>query len=55
MSGDHVVALVAIAAMLLLVVPRLFQRGLPTQRLIKLALVWAVIFIAVTALVLLLG
>lgn len=55
MSGDQIVALVAIAAMLLLVLPRVLQRDVPAQRFIKLALVWAVIFAAATAAVLLLG
>ncbi|WP_176489022.1 hypothetical protein [Rhizorhabdus dicambivorans] len=49
MSGDRIVALVAIAAMLVLVVPGLARRGLPAQRIVKLALIWAVIFLAVTA------
>jgi hypothetical protein len=54
MSGDRIVAVVAIAAMLILVVPGLARRGLPAQRIIKLALVWGVIFLAATAAVMLL-
>jgi hypothetical protein len=54
-SGDRIVALVAIAAMLILVVPRFLQRGLPTGRIVRLAVIWAVIFTAATAVALLLG
>lgn len=55
MTGDRIVAIIAIVAMLILVVPRMGARGLPTHRVIKLALIWAVIFLAATAIVMLLG
>lgn len=55
MSGDRIVGLVAIVAMLIIVAPALLRRQLPAGRLIRLALVWAVIFVAATAIVLLLG
>jgi hypothetical protein len=55
MSGDRIVAIVAILAMLILVVPRFLQRGLPAQRVLRLALIWAVIFVAATAVVMLLN
>lgn len=55
MTGDRIVAIVAIMAMLILVVPRLSARGLPTHRLVKLALIWAVIFIGAVAVAKLLG
>lgn len=54
MSGDRIVAVVAIVAMLILVVPGLARRGLPAQRIVKLALVWAAIFLAATAAILVL-
>jgi hypothetical protein len=54
-SGDRIVALVAIAAMLVLVAPALARRGLPANRLVKLVLIWAVIFCGATAVVMLLG
>lgn len=55
MSGDRIVALVAIAAMLILVAPAVARRRLPANRLVKLVLVWAVIFVAATAIVMLFG
>lgn len=55
MSGDRIVALVAIAAMLILVTPALARRRLPANRLVKLVLVWAVIFVAATAIVMVFG
>lgn len=55
MSGDRIVALVAIAAMLILVVPSLARRGLPAGRIARLAIVWAVIFLAATAIMMILG
>lgn len=55
MSGDRIVGLVAIAAMLILVVPGLLRRGLPAHRLIKLALIWTVVFFGATAIVLILA
>ena len=51
MSGDRIVALVAIAAMLVLVVPGLARRGLPAKRLVWLGVVWATIFAAVMAVI----
>ena len=51
MSGDRIVALVAIAAMLVLVVPGLVRRGLPAKRLIWLAVVWGTIFAAAMAVI----
>lgn len=55
MTGDHIVALIAIAAMLMLVVPGVARRGLPAKRLVRLAMLWAAIFLAVTAIVVILG
>ncbi|MCZ4343276.1 hypothetical protein O4H52_16790 [Sphingomonadaceae bacterium G21617-S1] len=55
MSGDRLVAIVAIVAMLILVVPSLARRGLPAGRIFRLAVMWAVIFLGVTAAVLMLG
>lgn len=55
MSGDRLVAIVAIVAMLILVVPSLARRGLPAGRIFRLAVMWAVIFLGVTAAVMLLG
>jgi predicted aspartyl protease len=54
-TGDRIVAVVAIVAMLILVVPRMGARGLPAHRVIKLALIWAVIFLAAIAIVMLMG
>jgi hypothetical protein len=54
-SGDRIVAIITILAMLILVVPRFMQRGVPTRRILRLALVWAVIFVAATAAVLILS
>jgi len=48
MSGDMIVGIVAIAAMLILVVPRFFQRGIPQGRMLQLALLWVAIFLIAT-------
>ncbi|MHA3790351.1 hypothetical protein [Sphingomonas sp. YL-JM2C] len=55
MSGDRIVGLIAIVAMLILVAPAIARRQLPAGRLVRLAVIWAVIFMAATAIVLLLG
>lgn len=55
MSGDRLVAIVAIVAMLILVVPNVARRGLPAGRIMRLAVMWAVIFLAATAAVTLLA
>ncbi|MES2495204.1 MAG: hypothetical protein V4618_03755 [Pseudomonadota bacterium] len=55
MTGDRIVALITIVAMLILVVPGLAQRRLPARRVVKLGVIWAVIFAAVTAIVMVLG
>ncbi|MFZ5704026.1 MAG: hypothetical protein ACOY5R_02045 [Pseudomonadota bacterium] len=48
MNGDMIVGLVAIAAMLILVVPRVLRRGVAKGRLVQLALLWAAIFLIAT-------
>lgn len=55
MTGDRIVALIAIVAMLVLVIPSLARRQLPASRVIKLVVIWAVIFAAATAIVAVLG
>lgn len=51
MTGDQIFGCIAIAAMLVLVVPRL-ARNTPPKRLMRLALLWIAIFVATTAVVL---
>ncbi len=48
MNGDMIVGLVAIAAMLILVVPRFLQRGVAKGRMLQLALLWVAIFLIAT-------
>lgn len=48
MNGDMIVGLVAIGAMLILVVPRVLQRGVAKGRLLQLALLWVAIFVIAT-------
>ncbi|MGC6329121.1 hypothetical protein [Rhizorhabdus sp. FW153] len=48
MNGDMIVGLVAIAAMLILVVPRFLQRGVAKGRMLQLALLWVAIFVIAT-------
>lgn len=48
MNGDMVVGIVAITAMLILVVPRFLQRGVPKGRMLQLALLWVSIFVIAT-------
>jgi len=55
MSGDRIVALVAIVGMLILVSSGISRRRLPAGKIVRLALIWAVIFVAATAIVMLLG
>lgn len=55
MTGDRIVAVVAIIAMLILVVPRMGLGQMPARRMIKLVVIWATIFLGATAIVMLLG
>lgn len=55
MSGDRIVALIAIVAMLILWMPAIARRQLAAGKLIRLVVIWAVIFLAATAIVMLLG
>ncbi len=48
MNGDMIVGLVAIGAMLILVVPRVLQRGVAKGRLLQLAVLWVAIFVIAT-------
>lgn len=48
MNGDMIVGLVAIAAMLILVVPRVLRSGIAKGRLLQLALLWVAIFLIAT-------
>lgn len=54
MSGDRIVGIIAIVAMLILVVPRVAQRGLGTGKVVRLIMIWVVIFLAAMAIVLVL-
>jgi hypothetical protein len=48
MNGDIIVGIVAIAAMLILVVPRVLRSGAAKRRLLQLALLWVAIFVIAT-------
>lgn len=43
MTGDRIVAIIAIMGMLLLVIPRLASRQVPGSKLLRMALLWALI------------
>lgn len=55
MSGDRIVALIAIVGMLILWMPAIARRQLPAGKLIRLIVIWVVIFLAATAIVMVLG
>ena len=48
MNGDMIVGIVAIAAMLILVVPRVLRSGVAKGRMLQLALLWVAIFVIAT-------
>lgn len=48
MNGDMIVGIVAIAAMLILVVPRVLKSGVAKGRMLQLALLWVAIFVIAT-------
>ena len=54
MSGDKIVAVIAIMGMLMLVVPRLARDPAPGHKLLRMALLWVLIAAVITGVVLLL-
>lgn len=51
MSGDKIVACIAIVGMLSLVVPRLFNGWTPTATLLRMAGLWALIIVVIVVVV----
>ena len=51
MTGDKIVACVAIIGMLALVLPRLIKDPTPAHKLLRMAALWVLIVAAVTAIV----
>ena len=51
MSGDQIVAVIAIMGMLLLVVPRLVNNRTPGSKMLRMALLWALIIAVITVIV----
>lgn len=54
MSGDQIVAVIAIMGMLLLVVPRLVNHQTPGSKLFRMALLWALIIAVISVIVIVL-
>ena len=54
MSGDQIVAVIAIMGMLLLVVPRLANRQTPGPKMLRMMLLWALIIAVITVVVIIL-
>lgn len=53
MTGDKIVAVIAIMGMLLLVIPRLARDQLPASKLLRMALLWALVVAVVAAVIVL--
>lgn len=51
MSGNQIVAVVAIMGMLLLVAPRLVNNQTPISKMLRMTLLWALIIAVITAIV----
>lgn len=51
MSGDRIVAVIAIMGMLLLVVPRLVNNHVPGSKMLRLALLWALLIAVITVVI----
>lgn len=51
MSGDQIVAVIAIMGMLLLVVPRLVNNQTPMSKMLRMALLWALIIAVIAVIV----
>ncbi|WP_156405257.1 hypothetical protein [Sphingomonas sp. Root710] len=51
MTGDKIVAVIAIMGMLMLVIPRLVDRQLPGSKLLRMALLWVLIVAVVAAVI----
>jgi predicted neutral ceramidase superfamily lipid hydrolase len=50
-SGDQIVAVIAIMGMLLLVVPRLVNNQTPMSKMLRMALLWALIIAVIAVIV----
>ncbi len=55
MTGDKIVACVAIVAMLALVVPRLVNRQIPGRQLLRMVFLWVLIIAVITVVIMTLG
>lgn len=53
MTGDRIVAVIAIMGMLLLVVPRLARDQLPASKLLRMALLWVLVVAVIAGVVML--
>lgn len=54
MTGDKIVAVIAIMGMLMLVIPRLVSDQLPASKLLRMVLLWALIVAVIAGVVTLL-
>jgi len=53
LTGDRIVAVIAIMGMLLLVVPRLARDQLPASKLLRMALLWVLVVAVIAGVVML--